>query len=100
MNGKNQDLYLDFISNPSLADALGDANPGDTIKLSLEILVKSKDDKGLSAAIQPDSVVPEGFEKEPTGPDDTGDITPAPEPPGSLATPPVVQAMKLRKKGG
>lgn len=94
---KNQDVYLDFQTNPSLADALGDANVGDTVKLEMEIMVKSKDDKGLSGVIQPNSVVPEGFEVEDD--EENGNTTPAPQPPGSLATEPVTQAMTLKKKG-
>lgn len=94
---RNQDIFLDFTTNPSLGDALKEYNVGDTCKLTVEVLIKSKDDKGISGVIQPDSIVPEGYEKEP-GSDDAG-ATPAPVPPGGLAVPPVTQVMNLRKKG-
>lgn len=102
---KNQDIYLDFQTNPSLAQALADANPGDEIKMELTVMVKSKDDKGLSGTIEPGSVVPDGYEPDPDdkedggSPDDDDTTANAPQPPGSLATPPVVSAMNLRKKG-
>lgn len=96
---KNGDIYLDFTTNPSLADAMGDANVGDKIKLELEIQVKSKDDKGISASIEPGSVVPDGYEKEEAG-DDSIETMPPPQPPGAVTPPPpVIQAMNLRKKG-
>lgn len=96
---KNQDIFFNFTTNPSLADALADTNVGDTVKVELEVLVTSKDDKGISGTIQPDSVVPEGYEKEEPS-DDNDDVpAPVPSPPGSLASAPVMQAMNLRKKG-
>lgn len=94
---RNQDIFLDFTANPSLGDALSSYNVGDTCKLEIAVQIKSKDDKGISGVIQPDSIVPEGYEKE-EGSDDAGS-TPAPVPPGGLAVPPVTQVMQLRKKG-
>lgn len=96
---RNQDIYFAFDTNPSLADSLADKNPGDVFEVTLKVQVKSKDDKGLSGTIEPDSVVPEGYEPEEETEDSITDTTPPPQPPGSLVVPPITQVMNLRKKG-
>lgn len=109
MNGsssatRNCDGYYDFKANPSLADALADVNVGDKIKVEQEIIVLSKDDKGIAFNVEPESVIPNGYEKEEPDPDDedpsVGEVTPTVQPPGALSVAPVQQAMYLRKKGG
>ena len=96
---RTQDIYLDFTSNPSLAEALSGKQAGDKIKLELEVLVKGIDEKGISGEIEPGTIVPEGYEAE--EPDEEGNqTTPAPPPPGALTVAPVTVAMGLKKKGG
>lgn len=95
---RNQDCFFDFKSNPSLGDALADKNPGDKFTVEMEVMVVSKDDKGMSVTIEPNSVVPSGYEKE-EDPDKIGEMTPTVQPPGALSVAPVQQAMYLRKKG-
>ena len=77
---------------------MSSAKIGSKVKLELEVLVKGNDAKGLSGVIEPDSVVPDGFEK--VDPDAVPPTTTAPEPSSAMATAPVTQAMNLRKKGG
>jgi hypothetical protein len=96
---RNQDIYLDFVTDPSLAAAFNDYNPGDKCTFEVTIEIKSKDMKGLSGTIEPGSVTPEGYEREEPN-NDSGVTTPAPQPPGSFATAPVTVAMNLRKKNG
>jgi len=97
----NQDVYLDFTNNPTLADALSDANVGEKVKVEMVLLVKSKDDKGLSAAIDPGSVVPEGYEPVEGGDDNDGDEPAAPPQPaaGSMQAQPVEVMQRIKKKG-
>lgn len=95
----NQQCFLSFRENPSLADALNDINAGDEFKVELTLQCLDKTDTGISCNIVPGQIVPEGFilEENPSG----GEIqkTPAPEPPGSLAQTPVTVLTMLRKKG-
>lgn len=96
---RNSDVYLDFKSNPSLGDALADKAVGDKITLEMEVMIISKDDMGAACTIEPNSVIPDGYEKE-EDPDEIGETTPVPQPPGALSVAPVTQAMYLRKKDG
>ena len=94
---RNQDLYLDFEANPALAEALANQNPGDKVKLELTVLIKSKDERGLSAVVEPGTIVPEGYEQEPGNDQDTPQRVPQPQA-GTNAVMPVTVAMGLKKK--
>ncbi len=102
MSERNDDIFIDFKKNPEVASALNDKNAGDECDLELTIEIISKDSKGISAKIQPGSIVPEGYVQEE---DDDQPISStqasANQPPGYLGpeVPAVVSAMRLKKKG-
>lgn len=101
---RNDDAFFSYAKNPDLQTALADKQVGDTCKLELEVEIISRDSKGISANIVENSVTPEGYEMEDT-PDDMPISSTSPsanQPPGYLGptqSPPVITAMRLKKKG-
>jgi hypothetical protein len=100
---RNMDMYLDLSENPTLADAMQGKNAGDQVKLELTMLVKSIDDKGITGAIVPGSVVPDGYEPEEPQDDGPSGAARTAVPPSPNAGPvpptPVEVAMGIRRKG-
>lgn len=98
MSERNDSAFLDFKTNPSLADALGDVNVGDEFEAKVTFCLISKDSKGLSCSIE--KIIPDGFEEEePDEIDSAGTAPDTAQPPGYLGPAPVVTAMKLKRKG-
>jgi hypothetical protein len=95
---RNDSAFLDFKSNPSLADALADVNVNDEFKCEVTFCLISKDSKGAACSIE--LCVPEGYEAEEPDTDDTAATAPnLSSAPGYLGPSTVVTAMKLKKKG-